>query len=130
MNAKPAVTSGRLLVAAVTVAATLLTGNVAAGDHYVTVAIHVSTQGVDLTRPAAAQKLYTRLQNAARVACTRGDQVGLAPVEDLQGCIEQALGGAVRSAKSPMLTRIYLQTHTPQAAAAQGIEVPVQVATK
>jgi hypothetical protein len=56
--------------------------------------------------------------------------VALAPVEDEQGCIEQALGGAIRSAKTPMLTRIYLETHTLQAAAAQGIEVPAQVAAK
>jgi hypothetical protein len=56
--------------------------------------------------------------------------VALAPVEDEQGCIEQALGGAIRSAKTPMLTQIYLETHTLQAAAAHGIEVPAQVAAK
>jgi len=130
MHAKAAVTSARLLVGAATVVCTLFTGYVAAKDHYVAVAIQVSTQGLDLTQSADARKLYTQLKSAAWVACTRGDQVALAPVEDLQGCIEQALGGAIRSVKSPMLTRIYLENHTLQAAAAQGIEVPAQVAAK
>jgi len=130
MHAKAAVTSAGILVGAATVFSTLFAGNVAAKDHYVTVAIHVSTQGLDLTQSADAWKLYTRLKNATWVACTRADQVALAPVEDLQGCIEQALGDAVRSANKPMLTRIYLETHTLQEAAAHGIDVAAQVAAK
>jgi UrcA family protein len=130
MYAKPALTSARLLVGAATIVGTLCAGNVAAESHDVTVAINVSTQGLDLTQPADAHKLYTRLQDAARVACTSGDRVGLAPVDDLQGCVEQALGGAIRSADTPMLTRIYLETHTLQAAAAHGIDVPARVVAK
>jgi UrcA family protein len=130
MYAKAAVTSARLIVGAATVFCTLFAGNVAAKDHYVTVAIHVSTQGLDLSQPADAQTLYTRLQSAAWVACTRGTRVDLLPVDHLQGCIEQALGDAIRSANTPMLTRIYLETHTLQAAAAHGIDVPAQVAAK
>ena len=130
MYAKAAVATARLLVGATSVFCTLFAGNVAAKDHYVTVAIHVSTRGLDLTQPAGARTFYMRLQNAALVACTRGDRVALAPVEDLQGCIEQALGGAIRSAQTPTLTRIYLETHTLQAAAAHGIDVAAQVAAK
>ena len=130
MHTKAAVTGARMVVGAATVICTLFAGTVAAEDHSVTVAIRVSTQGLDLARSADARKLYTRLRNAAWVACTRADQVALTPVEDLQGCIEQALGDAVRSANKPMLTRIYLETHTLQEAAAQGIEVPAQVAAK
>jgi UrcA family protein len=130
MYAQAAVTSARLLVGAAAAFCTLFAGDVAAKDHDVTVAIHVSAQGLDLTQPADAQKLYTRLQSAAWVACTRGDRVALAPVEDLQGCIEQALGDAIRSTNRPMLTRIYLETHTLQAAAGHGIDVPAQVAAK
>jgi len=130
MYAKAVVTSTRLLIGLATVVSMLFVGNVAAKDKIVTVAIHVSAKGLDLSKPADAQTFYTRLQYAAWVACTRGDQVALAPVEDLRGCTEQALGAAIRSAKAPMLTRLYLETHTLQAAAAQGIEVPSRVAAK
>ena len=130
MYAKATVTRARLIVVATTVVCTLFAGNLAAKDHYVTVAIHVSAQGLDLTQPADAYTFYRRLQYAARVACTRGDQVALEPVEDLQGCIEQALGTAIRSAKTPLLTWIYLEAHTFQEAARNGIEVPAQVAAK
>ena len=64
------------------------------------------------------------------MACTRGNRVNLAPVDDVQGCYEKALGGAIRSAKAPVLTGIYLETHTLQQAAKRGIEVPAQLAAK
>ena len=130
MCAKAAVTSARLFVGAATVFCTLFAGNVAAKDRYVTVAIHVSTQGLDLRQPADARKLYTRLQHAAWVLCAYPDRVNLVPEDHLPGCREKALAGAIRSANTPMLTRIYLETHTLQAAAAHGIEVPAQVAAK
>ena len=130
MYAKAAVITAGSLVGAASAACTLLAGNVAAKDHYVTVAIHVNAQGLDLTQPADARAFYARLQYAARVACTNGDRVGLASVEDLPGCIEFALGDAIHSAKTPLLTQIYLETHTLQAAAAHEIDVPAQVAAK
>jgi hypothetical protein len=64
------------------------------------------------------------------VACTRANRVNLEPVDDPYRCSEKALGGAIRSARLPLLTQIYLQTHTPQESARYGIEVPVQVASK
>jgi UrcA family protein len=129
MYAKAAVTSARLLVGAATVVCTLFAGNAtAAKDHNVTVAIHVSTEGLDLSQPADARTFYTRLENAAWVACTRGNRVNLVPVDDVKGCYEKALGGAIRSAKAPTLTQIYLATHTLQEAAARGIDVPAQIA--
>lgn len=102
----------------------------AAAGHNVTVVIHVSTAGLELNRPADARTFYTRLKNAAWVACTRGDRVDLLPVDDLRGCYERALGGAIRSANAPTLTQIYLATHTLGEAAAHGIEVPAQLAAK
>jgi UrcA family protein len=130
MSVKTAVTSARLFLGAAAVVCTLSAGNVAAKDHNVTVAISVSTQGLDLSRPADAQTFYTRVKNAAWVACTRGNRVDLLPVDDLQGCYETALGEAIRSAKTPTLTQIYLATHTLQEAAKHGIEVPAQLAAK
>jgi UrcA family protein len=100
----------------------------AAKDHNVTVVLHISTNGLDLSQPADARTFYARLENAAWVACTRGNRVDLLPVDDLKGCYEKALGDAVHSAKAPTLTQIYLATHTLQEAAAHGMEVPAQIA--
>jgi UrcA family protein len=130
MYTKTASASSWSLLGAAAVLCTLFGGNVAAKDHSVTVAMAVSAQGLDLSRPADAQTFYTRVKNAAWVACTRGNRVDLVPVDDLQGCYEKALGGAIRSAKTPTLTQIYLATHTLQEAAKHGIEVPAQLAAK
>ena len=124
MYTKTAVMSARSVLGAAAVTCTLLAGNVAASDHGITVAIHVSTQGLDLSQPAGAQQFYTRLQHAARVVCTHGNQVGLAPSPDPEGCYEKAL----QSANVPLLTRVFLETHTLREAAARGIDVPAQVA--
>jgi UrcA family protein len=123
------VMSSRLVVA-FAIAGALITANAAAGGQAITVSERVSSKGLDLNRPADAQKFYYRLQNAARVLCTRGNQVGLQPLDDPQGCIEDALGNAVRAAKAPGVTQIYLAHHTLREAAAHGIEVPAQVAAK
>lgn len=117
------------LVAAVTAVA-LVAGNAVAHDRTSVESIQISTQGLDLNRAADAQVFYTRLQNAAWVVCTRGLHVALVPVDDQKACVETALGDAIRSAKVPMLTQIYLGTHTLQQAAAHGIKLPDQVAAK
>jgi UrcA family protein len=129
MSTKLAVAGARLVLGVATVAGTLFATNPAfAGDHNVTVVLHVSAKGLDLNRPADARTFYSRLENASWVACTRGDRVDLLPVDDLKGCYEGALGGAIRSAKAPMLTQIYLTTHTVLEAAAHGVDLPAQVA--
>ena len=108
----------------------LFAGNVAAKDHEVTVAIQVSTRGLDLSQPAGARELYSRLRHAAKIVCTHGNRVDLEPVEDPVGCYEKALGNAIWSAKLPLLTQVYLETHTSRQAAAYGIDVPAQLAAK
>jgi UrcA family protein len=131
MYTKLAVAGARSILGFATVAGVLFGGNAAAAkNHDVTVAIHVSTAGLDLSQPADASTFYRRLENAAWVACTRGDRVNLVPVDDVRGCCEKALGGAIRSAKALTLTQIYLATHTLKEAAAHGIDVPAQVAAK
>ncbi|MGO9990978.1 MAG: UrcA family protein [Steroidobacteraceae bacterium] len=112
------------------VACTLFAGSVAAKDQEFTVAYRVTTQGLDLSQPAGARELYTRLKHAADVVCTHGNRVGLAPSADLQGCYEKALADAVRSAHMPLVTQVYLATHTLQQAAVHGIDLPVQMAAK
>jgi UrcA family protein len=117
-------------LATAALACALLAGAAAAKDSNVHVAIPVSTQGLDLTQPAGAQTFYTRLTHAAYVACTHGRRVDLVPLDDEKRCYEKALGDAIRAAKVPMLTQIYLKSHTLQEAAAHAIEVPSQLAAK
>ena len=128
MYTKAAFTGSWPVLGAAVVACWLFAGNVAA--HEVTVSIQVSTQGLDASQPGGAQKLYWRLQHAARVACTSGNRIGLEPSPDPQGCGEKALADAIRAANMKLLTQIYLETHTPRQAAAHGIGVPVQMAAK
>jgi UrcA family protein len=130
MNIKAAITSPRLFFGVAAVLCTLTAGSVAAGEKTVTVTSRVSTEGLDLSQPADLRTLYLRLENAAWVACSRADRVNLLPVESFTVCYENALAGAIRSARTPALTQIYLASHSAQAAAAQGIEVPAQVVAK
>ena len=127
---RTAVVSAGWVLGAAAVACTLFAGSVAAKDHVVIVAVHVSTKGLDLSQPAGAHEFYRRLQRAARVACTDGNRVDLAPALDPEGCYEKALGDAIRSANLPLLTQVYLVTHTLGEAAARGIDVPAQMAAK
>jgi UrcA family protein len=130
MYTKTAFISAWPVLGASIVACTLFVGSVAAKDQGFTVAYRVSTQGLDLSQPAGARELYRRLKHAAEVVCTHGMRVDLAPIPDPQGCYEKALADAVRSAHMPLVTEAYLATHTLQQAAARGIDVPVQVASK
>jgi UrcA family protein len=131
MYTKLAIARVRLILGIAVVAGILFATNAAAAnDHNVTVVLHVSTKGFDLSKPTDARTFYARLENAAWVACTRGNRVDLLPVDNLKRCYEGALGGAIRSTKAPTLTEIYWETHSLQEAAAQGIKVPAQLAAK
>lgn len=125
-----AVVIGALPVLGTALACALFAGNVAAKDQEFTVAYRVSAQGLDLTQPAGAHEFYSRLKHAAQIVCTYGMRVDLKPVTNENACYEKALGDAVRSINLPLLTRVYLATHTLEQAAARGIEVPVQVAAE
>jgi len=120
----------RPLWVAAALAGTLFAGNLGAKDRIVTVTVHVSAQGLDLSQLAEARKFYARLKNAAWVVCARPERVGLAPVDDPMRCAEQSLGAAIRSTNLPTLTHIYLETHTLQQAAAFGINIPLQAAAR
>jgi UrcA family protein len=130
MNTHLAPVQTRCVLAAAVAACTLFAGNVVAADRTVTVALRVDAHGLDLNQPAGARELYQRLENAAYVACTRANRVGLAPSTDPTGCQAKALAEAVRTTKVPMLTQAYLANHTLREAAARGIELPAQMAAK
>lgn len=119
-----------LVFGAAIVACTFFAGDAVAQGHEVTVAHHVSTQGLDLSTPAGARELYRRLKNAAWIVCNRPDRVGLQPTLPPVACSEKALGDAVHSAHLPLLVQAYLETHSLGQAAAHGIDVPVQLAAK
>jgi UrcA family protein len=120
--------SAPAILGAAAVVCALAAGNVSAKE--VAVSVQVSHQGLDLSKPADAKKFYTRLQNAAWLVCTRGTRVDLLPSEDPIRCVDKALGAAVRASNQPLVTQLYLATHTLQQAAAHGIEVPAKVAAK
>jgi len=126
----PVLNAKAFTYAAALAASALLSGAIQAEDRIVSVKVSVSTAGLDLGQPAGARALYTRLQHAATAVCGSRIQVGLQAVDDFAGCIETAVGEAVRSAKLPQLTMEYLRTHTPQQAANHRIDVPVLTAAK
>jgi UrcA family protein len=130
MYTKTTAMSAWPILGAAIAACTLFAGGVAAKEDAVTVSIQVSTQGLDVSQPRGAQKLYWRLQHAARVACTHGNRVGLAPSPDPEGCREKALADAIRAANLTLLTQVYRASHATREAAAHGIDVPAQVAAK
>ncbi len=115
---------------AASAACAVLSAPVQAKSHEVTVNIAVSITGLDLSQPVAARKLFARLQFAADRACTSANIVGLEPVASYHACYEKALGDAVRSVNQPQLRMAYLATHTPEQAAAYGIEIPARIAAK
>ncbi len=96
----------------------------------VLVRIPVSIAGLDLSQPAAARAVYSRIQLAARTACTSGNRVGLAPPASFVGCYESALGAAVGSAHQVQISIVYLESHTPRDAATYSIDVPVRMAAE
>jgi UrcA family protein len=130
MDTEAAIVNVSPVLAAAVLACTLFAGDAAAQGHAVNVAYQVSTQGLDLGTPAGARELYSRLKNAAWIVCTRANRVGLEPSPDPYACSEKALAEAIRSAHLPLLVQAYLQTHSLGQAAAHGIDVPVQMASK
>jgi UrcA family protein len=130
MNTSIRIGRASSLVGAAALVCSCFAGNASAAEHVVAVSVPVSSQGLDLSKPDDAGTFYLRLQNAAWIVCTRGTRVDLKPSDNVKGCYEKALAGAVRSVAAPMVTQIYLGTHTMKQAAAYGIQLPAQFAVK
>ena len=128
-NSKSLNTKLSVCIAAVAACAALSAPIQAQGGE-VTIKIPVVSQDLDLNQPAGARAMYQRLHSAARIACTHGNRVDLAPATSYVACYEQALAGAVRSFNRPQLTAVYLQAHTLQDAVARGVAVPTLAAAK
>ena len=131
MNTKASILNAKHFIGLAALAAcAVLSGQVKAGSHEVTVKISVSAAGLDLSRPADARKVYRRLYFAARTACGNANRVGLQPPSSFVDCYEKALGEAVRSINQPQLNIVYLASHTSRDAETYGIEVPARMAAK
>jgi UrcA family protein len=119
-----------LLFCAATLIGTFAGGIARAAEHTFTVAVNVSSRGLDLSQPADVQAFYRRVQRAAEVVCTQPNRVGLVRVDDYKSCYQKALANAIRSLKLPSFTGMYLEDHTLKQAEAAGIDLPPQVAAK
>jgi UrcA family protein len=131
MNTKASILNAKSFIwLAALAACAVLSGQVKADSHEVTVKISVSAAGLDLSRPADAREVYRRLYFAARTACGNGNRLSLQPPPSFVVCYEKALGDAVHSVNRPQLNIVYLATHTSRDAETYGIEVPVRMAVK
>ena len=131
MNIRAPVLDAKAFTCAAALAAcVLLSGPIQAQERIVTLKVSVNTAGLDAGQPAGARHLYGRLQHAANIVCGKGMRVDLEAVDDFVGCVETAIGEAVRSANLPQLTAEYLRRNTTRQAATHGIDVPVLVAEK
>jgi len=131
MNTNPHMTRANALICIVAVAAgTILSGGAESKSRVVNVSYHVSTDGLDLNRPADAGQLYSRLEHAAGIVCSHGNRVDLEPLAHPSDCYENVVGNAVRSINRPQLTMIYLRKHSVQDAMTRGIDVRLLAAAK
>src|SRR5258708_22868080 len=131
MNIRAPILNAKAFTCVVALAACRLhSGQFTANERIVTLKVSVNTAGLDVSQPAGARQLYSRLQHAANVVCGNGMRVGLQTIGDFAGCVETAIGEAVPSAHLSQLTMLDLRTHTLQQATTHGIEVPVLTAAK
>jgi UrcA family protein len=124
MNCNAPVLYGRICLCAAAVAAcALLSSPVRADGRVITVQKSVSTAGLDLAQPDAALTLYYRLSKAAFEVCANPLLVDVPSRSEHGSCFERALANAIRSARLPQLTAIYLKKHSQQDAANRVVDV-------
>ncbi len=88
-------------------AAALAMASVAAGAHARDHSIHVVLQGLDLDKPADAQKAYDRLSQAVRQACNTEHEVFVSDeAERFDICYRNTLADAVAQSKAPLLAAL------------------------
>lgn len=66
---------------------------------------------LNLDSPIGAQRLMSRLKNAARDVCRSEDDKGLTAYTRFTACKDQALASAITSINKPTLNALYRQTH-------------------
>ena len=76
---------------------------------------------LDVSHPAGAALLYSRIQNAAKGVCSPFEGLSAQASARMHACIDHAVARAVASVDKPVLTQLY--------ASKQGIVTPVRLAT-
>jgi len=94
-----------LMTAVLCMAAFMATGAIAAAQDVESV--NVSYVSTDLTQPEGAQKLYRRIQQAARMVCHQPDIRDLANYGIYQRCYEHAVDDAVAKVDATALTALH-----------------------
>jgi UrcA family protein len=79
----------------------------AAGPDFETRTLRVRFQDLDLSQPRDAQRLYQRIQTAAREVCDNGLLMSLDVAAKEYTCREQAVTHAVEQIGSARLTQIH-----------------------
>ena len=69
--------------------------------------VNVSYVAADLTRPESAQKLYVKIQRAARVVCREPDVRDLPIRAAYLQCYNQAVDNAVATVNASVLTALH-----------------------
>ena len=83
--------------------------------------VTVKFADLDISRPAGATTLYSRIQRAANLLCSAYDRGGFAMQEKFKVCESEAVGRAVAKVESPALTAVYR--------AKTGAVIPTRLAT-
>lgn len=68
----------------------------------------VSYEDLNLNQAEDAQRLYTRLRNAAKTACRIEPAAGAAAAREMRACTQRALADAIAQIDHPALTELHL----------------------
>ena len=109
-------------ITAITFAAAIFVGNASHADTLAPVGkqVAVNYSDLDLSRPAGAEVLITRMRAAAAQACGPAPDIrDLVMSQIYRQCIAESVDRAVASVNSPMVTEVYSGKSTQVAAAGE-----------
>ena len=109
-------------ITAITFAAAIFVGNASHADTLAPVAkqVAVNYSDLDLSRPAGAEVLITRMRAAAAQACGPAPDIrDLVMSQIYRQCIAESVDRAVAFVNSPMVTEVYSGKSTQVAAAGE-----------
>lgn len=69
--------------------------------------VSVSYSDLDISRPAGAEVLLGRIKTAARMVCGHADIRDLSAFRRQNACMAEAIEGAIRTVRSPLLAQLY-----------------------
>jgi UrcA family protein len=108
MNSFTSKTVARAGIAAALALCTCLLANGASAGEPQKVSKAVSYADLDLSKPAGAQALYSRIKRAAREVCGSPDYYRyVSPPEAWRKCVDTAIADAVAKVDRPSLTALH-----------------------